>query len=132
MLANKVQDREKKKYFKTQSNVPAGSAYSSQDVKKRKARDAEEAEEKAEAVRQKGRIQRSKILQALVAGHLLSRELGNYGRPDIAQIYSAGLVPVPLRGTNLDLLTRRDSCILFTTVSHPDKEPSMIDVKSGK
>jgi hypothetical protein len=91
--ANPAQDKEKKKYFKIQNNSPASSAYSSQDVKRRKTRDEKNEERAEEAARQRGCIRRSRILEAPLAGQILSRELGQCGRLDAAQIFSQGLVP---------------------------------------
>jgi len=106
-------DKEKKKYFKIQNNSPASSAYSSQDVKRRKTRDEKNEERAEEAFRQRGRIQRSKILDAPLAGQILSRELGQYGRLDAAHVYSRGLVPqgryVPSRSILYILLIRTNT-----------------------
>lgn len=70
-------DREKKKYFKIQANAPSSSAYSSQNVKKRKNDDETERLYHLKAQRKSGRITRARILEVPIAGGFLSREFGH-------------------------------------------------------
>lgn len=87
-------DQEKGKYFKIQAAgaAPATSAYSSEDVKRRKLIDERTQAVEKEVIRQKGRIRRS-LLDSL-AGGILRRE---YGRGNVSlegpRIFASGLVP---------------------------------------
>ncbi|KAJ8071090.1 hypothetical protein OCU04_001433 [Sclerotinia nivalis] len=69
-------DSEKKKYFKVQANAPSSSAYSSQDVKRRKIDDENTKAQSLKVQRNVGRIKRARILEAPIAGGFLSREFG--------------------------------------------------------
>ena len=88
-------DTEKKKYFKVQStgSAPASSAYSSEDIKKRNARERELIAAQLERHRQRGRIHRSDALINPLSRGLIQRETGNSVGIDGAQIYANGLVP---------------------------------------
>jgi hypothetical protein len=124
-------DKERKKYFKIQPNggAPASSAYSSQDVKRRKTRD-ERAEARALGiVRQRGRIKRSKMMANSFAGGLLSRESG-HGSLDTAQVLAEGLVPQGY----ISSLTQFSACSspLFVFSHRPDLGPSISDLWIGK
>jgi hypothetical protein len=87
-------DQEKGKYFKIRApgTAPAASAYSSEDVKRRKLIDERTQALEKEVIRQKGRIRRS-ILDPL-AGGILRRE---YGRGSVSvegpRIFANGLIP---------------------------------------
>jgi len=125
--ANTISDKEKKKYFKIQENSPASSAYSSQDVKRRKARD-EKNEEKAEAdARQKGRVRRADIVKTSLSGHIFRREIGRDRRCrlDGPRIYARGLLP---RGRVSPAVNGN---FLFALNHRPDLGQSMIDIRSG-
>ncbi|EDN96721.1 hypothetical protein SS1G_01647 [Sclerotinia sclerotiorum 1980 UF-70] len=69
-------DSEKKKYFKIQANAPSSSAYSSQDVKRRKIDDENNKAQSLKVQRNVGRIKRARILEAPISGGFLSREFG--------------------------------------------------------
>ncbi|KAE9372054.1 hypothetical protein N431DRAFT_544817 [Stipitochalara longipes BDJ] len=86
-------DKEKKKYFKIQPSgvAPPTSAYSQQDVKKRKLNDEKAASRALAIARERGRIKRSEILSKSLAGVLLARENGQDGL-DTAQVFAGGLV----------------------------------------
>ncbi|PVH82956.1 hypothetical protein DL98DRAFT_513634 [Cadophora sp. DSE1049] len=86
-------DTKNEKYFAIQANyaAPASSAYSNQDVKRRKLRDEKEAEAAKKKERQARRIRQARILQEPLAGGSLRRESGLDGF-DPAQILAGGLV----------------------------------------
>lgn len=124
-------DKEKKKYFKIQPNggAPASSAYSSQDVKRRKTRD-ERAEARALGIAlQRGRIKRSKVMAAPLAGGLLNRENGQ-GSLDVAQVLAEGLVPQGY----ISAMMQFSSCSspLFAFGHRPDLGPSISDLWIGR
>jgi hypothetical protein len=124
-------DKEKKKYFKiqTSSAAPASSAYSSQDVKRRKTR-CERAEARALSIaRQRGRMKRSKIMAEPLAGGLLTRENGQHGL-DTAQILAGGLVPQGYISSMLQFSSCSDP--LFAFGHRPDLGPSISDLWIGK
>ena len=75
-----VLDSEKKKYFAIQAHAPASTAYSAQDVKRRKTRDERTASKALQELSRKGRIQPSKVLAEPLAGDFLEREYGGVGR----------------------------------------------------
>jgi hypothetical protein len=121
-------DRGKNKYFKIQasSTAPASSAYSSQDVKRRKLQD-----ERSEAVafgiaQQRGRIQRARILQEPVMGGFLAREQGHL-RLDASQIFAAGLYE---HGSVQAPIDYPSSGIFFDIDPHIGS--SVIDMRIGK
>lgn len=123
-------DKERKKYFKIQSNgaAPPSSAYSQQDVKKRKLND-KKAELRALVVaRDKGRIKRSGILSAPLAGGLLSRENGQ-DVLDTAQILAGGLVAQGY----ISAMMQFSSCSspIFAFGHRPDLGPSISDLWIG-
>jgi hypothetical protein len=124
-------DKEKRKYFKIQASsaAPASSAYSSKDVKRRKLQD-----ERSEAVtlriaRQRGRIQKSRILCEPMAGGFLAREQGQAGL-DVPRIYAGGLV----QQGYLPAMTNFDHCSepIFTIDNRFDLGPSLVDIRIGK
>jgi hypothetical protein len=124
-------DKEKKKYFKIQSSsaAPSSSAYSQQDVKKRKLND-KKAESRATAVaRERGRIKRSKILLEPLAGGLLERENGQDGL-DTAQILAGGLVSQGY----ISAMMQFSSCSapLFAFGHRPELGPSISDLWIGE
>jgi hypothetical protein len=124
-------DKEKKKYFKIQPNGggPVSSAYSSQDVKRRKTRD-ERAEARALGIaRQRGRIKRSKMMANSFAGGLLSRESG-HGSLDNAQVLAEGLVPQGYISSMMQFSAC--SSPLFAFGHRPDLGPSISDLWIGK
>ncbi|KAI9053874.1 hypothetical protein LZ554_002821 [Drepanopeziza brunnea f. sp. 'monogermtubi'] len=84
-------DKDKGKYFAIQSQGPAGSAYSAQDVKRRKLRDNREVTVADERKRQAGRIRR-RIQEDPLAGGILNREHGYGNCFEPARIYASGLV----------------------------------------
>ncbi|KUJ08632.1 uncharacterized protein LY89DRAFT_725078 [Mollisia scopiformis] len=87
-------DREKRKYFKVQgSTAPADTAYSAEDVKRRKTRDRRREIQAKNEKRQMGRIQRFANLEDTLSGFVMKREYG-YG-PGLdcpRSILAAGLV----------------------------------------
>ena len=124
-------DKEKKKYFKIQSSgaAPPSSAYSQQDVKKRKLND-QKAESRATAVaRERGRIKRSKILLEPLAGGLLERENGQDGL-DTAQILAGELVSQGY----ISAMMQFSSCSapLFAFGHRPELGPSISDLWIGE
>lgn len=120
-------DKEKRKYFKIETKSPAGSAYSSQDVKRRKTVDDDKEKRAKQAIREQGRICRSKILEASLAGQILSRELGQCHGLDAAQLLSGGLVP---QG-RLPAFLGPNCNPLFTLFPRTDLGPSMVDIRLG-
>ena len=124
-------DKEKKKYFKIQSSgaAPPSSAYSQQDVKKRKLND-EKAKSRATAVaRERGRIKRSKRLLEPLAGGFLEREYGQDGL-DTAQILAGGLVSQGYISAMMQF-----SCCsapLFAFGHRPELGPSISDLWIGE
>lgn len=131
-ITNTLLDEEKKKYFKIQASSagPASSAYSSEDVKRRKLRDEKEAEAARFQERRKYRIRRSNILQERLAGGLLQRECGHAGF-EPARIFAGGLVP---RGYHpVDAIEAKTEGPSIFTVSHrPGVGPSTIEFRSGE
>lgn len=124
-------DIEKKKYFKIQPSgaAPPSSAYSQQDVKKRKLND-KKAESRALAVaRERRRINRSKILLEPLAGGLLARENG-YGGLDASEILAGGLVSQGY----ISAMMQFSSCSapLFAFGHRPDLGPSISDLWIGE
>jgi hypothetical protein len=124
-------DKEKKKYFKIQSSsaAPSSSAYSQQDVKKRKLND-KKAESRATAVaRERGRIKHSKILLEPLAGGFLRRENGQDGL-DTAQILAGGLVSQGY----ISAMMQFSSCSapLFAFGHRPELGPSISDLWIGE
>lgn len=128
-FANTILDGEKKKYFKIQENSPAGSAYSSQDVKRRKLRDEKNVERAEAEARQQGRIRRAAILQAPLAGHILHREIEQVPRYrlDGARIYCQGLLPRGRLARHMSVHGAR----LFSLNHRPDLGQSVVDFNSG-
>ncbi|TVY55531.1 hypothetical protein LCER1_G003129 [Lachnellula cervina] len=121
-------DKEKRKYFKIETKSPAGSAYSSQDVKRRKTVDDDKEKRAKQAIREQGRICRSKILEASLAGQILSRELGQCHGLDAAQLLSGGLVP---QG-RLPAFLGPNCNPLFTLFPRTDLGPSMVDIRLAR
>jgi hypothetical protein len=124
-------DKEKKKYFKIQSNgaAPPRSAYSQQDVKKRKLNDKKAESEALAVARERGRIKRSKVLSANLAGGLVARENGHNGL-DIDEILAGGLVSQGY----ISAMMQFSSCSapLFAFGYRPDLGPSISDLWIGK
>ncbi|TVY35631.1 hypothetical protein LSUB1_G004755 [Lachnellula subtilissima] len=118
-------DKEKRKYFKIETKSPAGSAYSSQDVKRRKTVNDDKEKREKQARRERGRICRSKILEASLAGHILSRELGKRHGIDATQLLSDGLVP---QG-RLPAFPGPNRNALFTLFHRTDLGPSLVDIR---
>ncbi|KAG4442239.1 hypothetical protein IFR05_002288 [Cadophora sp. M221] len=121
-------DQEKKKYFKVQpsSAGPASSAYSSQDVKRRKLRDEHGAKAARDQARQKHRIQHSKLLTEPLIGGVLQREYGNDGL-EPARILAGGLVRqghVLIDGEGAE-----DGTGMFAIIYRPDIGPSVINFR---
>ncbi len=132
-VAKILLDKEKKKYFKIQASgsAPASSAYSNQDVKRRKLLDEREAAATREKKRQKGRIRHPRILEEPLASGILRRECG-HGQLDSAKVFAGGLVrrgyvPQP-RAYRPD----RESCPMFNVCHRPDLGSCVIDVAQGK
>lgn len=124
-------DSEKRKYFKIQasSTAPASSAYSSSRVKRLKTRDQRTIDRDAMLARQKGQIQRSKVIKNSLAGGLVERAHGRSNGMDTAQIFAAGMLP---QGS-LSGMTRFSDCSdpLFDIDHRTDLGPSMVDIRMG-
>lgn len=123
-------DKEKKKYFKIQSSgaAPPSSAYSQQDIKKRKLNDAKAESRALTIARERGRVKRSKILSEPLAGGLLARENGQDGL-DTAQVLAGGLVSQGY----ISAMMQFSSCSapLFAFGHRPDLGPSISDLWIG-
>jgi len=124
-------DKEKKKYFKIQ---PSGatvftSAYSQQDIKKRKLNEEIAASRALAISRERGRIKRSKILSNSLAGSLLARETGK-DELDAAQVLAGGLVSQGY----ISAMMQFSSCSapIFAFGHRPDLGPSISDLWIGK
>ena len=124
-------DKVKKKYFKIQASSagPAGAAYSSQDIKRRKLED-----ERTEALalgmaQQKGRIQISSGLWKSPLGGLLPTEKV-HSRLNAAHTLTAGLVE---QGCfhNPESIPPHYSP-LFDVEPRPDIDSSRVDIRIGK
>lgn len=132
-VADTLLDKEKRKYFKIQASgsAPANSAYSNQDVKRRKLRDERDAATAREKQRQKGRIRHPRILEEPLTGGILRRECG-HGNVDSAKVFAGGLVRrgyVPQAPVNpLD----QESSPMFTICHRPDLGACVVDVAGGK
>ncbi|KAL2066589.1 hypothetical protein VTL71DRAFT_2660 [Oculimacula yallundae] len=104
-------DSTKNKYFKIQPNSagPASSAYSSQDVKRRRLRAEKEDEAAREQERRKRRIRRSEILERGLTGGILQREYGHVGF-EPASILAGGFMKseqFPIDGRGVFTITHR-------------------------
>lgn len=118
-------DKDKGKYFKIQANAPAKSAYSAQDVKRRKLEDEKAQSVAEDKARQKGRIRRSLRAGNPLAGGILAREYG-YSSLDGPGIFANGLVSqgycLEQYGPPFDLI--------FAVQERRDLGPSMIDLRT--
>ncbi|QSZ34532.1 hypothetical protein DSL72_006126 [Monilinia vaccinii-corymbosi] len=86
-------DDEKRKYFKIQANAPSSSAYSSQDVKRRKIDDENKKAQSLAVQRNIGRIRRARILEAPIAGGFLSVGFGQSNlRAVSTSVYAQNLI----------------------------------------
>jgi hypothetical protein len=127
-------DNEKKKYFKIQASsaAPSSSAYSAQDVKRRKTRDQMSEARSLGLARQKGRIRRSKVTEEPLAGGLLEREHGRLLHErslDTAQILAGGLVPQGCLSSLMQFSECSDP--LFDIDHRTDLGHSTVDVRIG-
>jgi hypothetical protein len=125
-------DKEKKKYFKVQpaGAAPPSSAYSRQDIKKRRFDDAKAASEALAKARERHRVKRSKLLSQPLIGGLLVREYGQDDGLDSAQILAGGLVSQGY----ISAMMQFSSCSapLFAFGHRPDLGPSISDLWIGK
>jgi hypothetical protein len=117
-------DKDKGKYFKIQANAPARSAYSAQDVKRRRLKDERDQAITEDKARQKGRIRRA-TLDPLTDG-VLAREYGNGGGLDGPAVFAKGLVS---QGYCLEQYGPPFS-LVFAVHQRPDLGPSMIDLRT--
>ncbi|KAH7370751.1 hypothetical protein BKA65DRAFT_23918 [Rhexocercosporidium sp. MPI-PUGE-AT-0058] len=121
-------DQEKKKYFKIQASSagPASTAYSSQDVKRRKLRDEKAAEAARDKERRNRRIQQSNVLTQPLVGGALQREYGNDGF-EPARILAGGLVR---QGhVLLDEEQAENGSGTFTIIHRLEVSPAVIDFR---
>ncbi|ESZ96223.1 hypothetical protein SBOR_3381 [Sclerotinia borealis F-4128] len=134
-------DSEKRKYFKIQANVPSSSAYSSQDVKRRKLDDADKQAQSLRVQRNVGRIKRARILKDPIAGGFLSVGFGQSGLDAIAtSVYAHSLCNIGdfrlLRGTAglFEVIPQRseicDTSVRFTTTSGPGIRHHSVDFET--
>lgn len=123
-------DKDKKKYFKVQPTAPATSAYSRQDIKKRRLEDAKAASEALAKARERHRIKRSNLLSESLNGGLLKREYGQDYGLDGAQILAGGFVSQGY----ISALMAFSSCSapLFAFGHRPDLGPSISDLWIGE
>lgn len=128
-----IVDKEKNKYFKIKPNggAPANTAYSSQDVKKRKVREVRAAARELAVARQQGRIKRSKLLAEPLCGGLLARENGQV-KLDTAQILAREFLPQGRMVTLSQFRNRGYSAPVFDLVYRPDLGPSASDIYIGE
>lgn len=122
-----IADKEKGKYFKIQANAPAKSAYSVQDVKRRKLEDERTKVAAEEKARQKGRIRRSTLDP--LTDEILAREYGNRREGlDGPRIFAKGLVS---QGYCLEQYGPPFN-VIFAVNERRDLGPSMIDLRTCK
>ena len=132
MASDTFPDTKSEKYFAIQANYasPASSAYSSQDVKRRKLRDEKEVEAAKKKERQARRIRQARILHEPLAGGSLRRETGIDGF-DPAQILAGGLVP---RGHHTLIVSsdREMGSGIFSIGHKPDVGSSVFELRHGE
>ncbi|KAE8449714.1 hypothetical protein EG329_007489 [Mollisiaceae sp. DMI_Dod_QoI] len=126
-------DATKRKYFKIQgSTAPAGSAYSSSDVKRRKARDDHEEAQAHKVKREKGRIRRVSGLEDSLSGFVLKREFGGIHDLEVPRrILAAGLTDQGFYVPQKDRSLPRPEP-LFNICPYLDGGGSVVVVHSGK
>jgi hypothetical protein len=93
-LSDVITDPVKRRYFKIEGShtAPAGTSWSSDNVKKRKLEDAKAAEVLRRLNLNKARIKRSQALNDPLSGGFLARESGAIQKDMIPAILAAGMV----------------------------------------
>ncbi|KAB8303667.1 hypothetical protein EYC80_005061 [Monilinia laxa] len=120
-------DNEKRKYFKIQANAPSGSAYSSQDVKRRKIDDDNKKSQSLKVQRNIGRIRRARILEAPIAGGFLSVRFGQYTLHDVStSVYAQNIIKTGDAG-----LTRCGGKHLFVVMPQKSRSPIRFSMAQG-
>ncbi|KAI9647421.1 hypothetical protein NHQ30_003806 [Ciborinia camelliae] len=133
---------EKKKYFKIQANAPSKSAYSSQDVRKRKIDDENKKAQSLRVRRNVGRIKRARVLESPITGGFLSV---GFGQSDLnavsTSVYAQNLIrtgeksflPAPGGGLLFAAMPQKpelyDSSVRFT--ASPGESRGNVDILSS-